>query len=89
LEAGRKFDQPIDGTNLVVLTVASKDELHFAIDQIKAAGICCVVFNEPDDDLGDTAACTEPIEAAQRRIFKRWSLWSEDDRSNKQRGPPM
>jgi hypothetical protein len=88
LEAGRKFDQPIGGSNLVVLTVSSQAELRFAIDQIEAAGIRCVVFHEPDDDLGDTAACTEPLEAAQRRIFRQWGLWLEGDGSNKQRGPP-
>ncbi len=88
LEAGRTFDQPLDGSNLIVLTVESQAELHFAAKQIEAAGIRWVVFNEPDDDYGDTAFCTEPIDGARRWIFKRWNLWSEDGAANKKRDPP-
>jgi hypothetical protein len=39
------------------------------------AEVKCVTFYEPDDGLGYTAACTEPINALNRRLFRRIPLW--------------
>ena len=33
------------------------------------------LFYEPDQHLGFTAACTQPVAAAHRRFFRRLVLW--------------
>lgn len=75
LEAGHKFDQPKELCHLVLLAVPSETHLCFAVAWIEAAGVRCEVFHEPDDEMGYTAACTEPLAAQCRRPFRRFSLW--------------
>jgi hypothetical protein len=75
LEAGRRFRQPETPCNLVVLSVPTERHLHAAVARIESAGIRSAVFYEPDDDLGYTAACTEPVSGPARRIFRRLQLW--------------
>jgi hypothetical protein len=88
LEAGRRFAQPAEPCHLVLLSVASERHLHDAIARAELAGVRCVVFNEPDDNLGDTAACSEPVLARGRRLFQRFSLWRAAEGSLWARGPP-
>ena len=75
LEAGRRFCQPEAVSHLVVLSVRSQAQLRDAAREAEAMGIRCLVFNEPDDGLGHTAACTEPITGMHRPIFRRFRLW--------------
>jgi hypothetical protein len=88
LEAGRCFVQPAEPCNLVVLSVASLAHLHDAIARAEHAGIRCVVFHEPDDGMGDTAACTEPITGDARRVFRRFALWGSRAAYAWARSPP-
>jgi hypothetical protein len=88
LEAGRRFAQPAEPGNLVLLSVPSERHLHDAVVRAELAGIRCVVFNEPDDDLGDTAACTEPVLARGRRVFRYFPLWHAPETGVHARGPP-
>ena len=88
IEAGRRFDQPNPSCNLGVLGVCSEEDLRFAIEAIEIAGIRCAVFYEPDEEKGYTAACTEPVTNLQRRLFRRFPLWSEDGLAQCERGPP-
>jgi hypothetical protein len=88
LEAGSRFAQPSPPSHLVVLAVSSEARLHHAIARIQLAGIRCAVFHEPDDDMGDSAACTEPVSDAHRRIFKRHALWNDPAARQTTRGPP-
>jgi hypothetical protein len=87
LEAGRRF-QPEDGCHLVMLHVPDEIELRLAVQQAEASGIRCALFHEPDDNLGFTAACTEPVVASYRRFFRRYPLWTESEISIAPRGPP-
>jgi hypothetical protein len=34
------------------------------------------LFFEPDDGLGFTAACTEPLTDIKRYLFSRYRLWA-------------
>lgn len=86
LAAGRRF-APDEACHLVVLAVPSRRHLHDAVARIEQAGVRCVAFHEPDDGLGDTAACTEPVRGACRRVFRRYPLWDETA-SSPERGPP-
>jgi hypothetical protein len=88
LEAGRRFAQPAEPGNLVLLSVPSERHLHDAVARAELAGIRCVVFNEPDDHLGDTAACTEPVLARDRRVFRRFPLWVAATERAQARAPP-
>lgn len=88
LEAGSYFEQPSKPCNLVVLSVPSERHLQEAVARVQFAGIRCIVFYEPDDDMGYTAACSEPVQANSRRIFKRFPLWNASNLIKTARGPP-
>jgi hypothetical protein len=68
--------------------VRSEEHLHDAVTRIEMTGIRCAVFYEPDDGMGNTAACTEPISEDRRRIFKRFQLWRNAETKQRERGPP-
>ena len=66
LEAGRRFEQPDEPCQLVLLAVSSEKQLELEVERAQLRGIRWVVFREPDDNLGLTAACTEPIRGSIR-----------------------
>lgn len=90
LEAGHQFTQPPEACHLALIGVPSQEALLGTVAQMAMAGIRCAVFYEPDDALGYTAVCTEPVTGDTRRLFKRFSLWKapEGDDAPPQRGPP-
>jgi hypothetical protein len=87
-EAGKRFDQVETPCHLVLLGVPSERHLHAIVSDCAAVGVRSVVFWEPDDGMGYTAACTEPVTAVQRRLFRRLPLWSPILPAAPQRGPP-
>jgi len=89
LDAGSSFHQPDQKSNLVLLSVANEKHLLDSVDRIEAAGIRCVVFHEPDDEMGYTAACTEPVAGIQRRRFQKFQLWRSEDAIGDARPPPL
>ncbi len=76
LEAGRRFAWPGRSCNLVVLGIATLADLQNAIDRVTLAGVRWALFYEPEDGLGLTAACTEPLNTLLRRLFRNYSLWN-------------
>ena len=76
LEAGFKYPKPDEIINLVLLTVISEKQLFDSLGKLDATGINYALFYEPDDQMGYTAACTEPLTAAHRYEFRRLSLWN-------------
>jgi hypothetical protein len=75
MEAGFKFPKPDPPVNLVLLCVDSESQLLEVLEGIRLRGIRFALFHEPDEDLGFTAACTEPLENRHRREFRNLSLW--------------
>lgn len=73
LEAGRRFPFP-DGTHLVVLAVGDRSQLLDALWQLDRQHISYALFDEPDDGMGYTAACTQCVTA--RRVLRRYPLWT-------------
>jgi hypothetical protein len=71
-----------------VLSVPSERHLHAALADAGMTGIRCAVFYEPDDSMGYTAACTEPIRGHLRRILRRLPLWRAPTAHAWARGPP-
>ena len=76
LEAGNRFEQPAEPCNLVLLGVPSEADLLNEVERLHLSGIQCTLFYEPDQHLGYTAACTQPVQAVQRRFFRRLLLWA-------------
>jgi len=87
LQAGATFLQPAMPAHLVVLAVPSVGALQDALARAAANGVPCVVFHEPDDNLGLTAAASAPLTGAARRVFRRYPLWHAP--GVLPRGPPM
>ena len=89
LEAGFRFQQPVSTCNLVLLGVANEQQLLLAVERIETAGIRCAVFNEPDDEMGYTAACSEPVTREQRRHCRKFPLWGHAGNKADARPPPQ
>ena len=88
LAAGHCFEQPDDSGNLVVLAVPSLAAVYEVSAHCKMTGIRHVLFYEPDEGMGHTALCTEPIMGEARRVFRKLPLWGALDRWHRARGPP-
>jgi hypothetical protein len=74
LMAGNHFEQAEDG-HLVVLTVPNQMALREVSLDCTVHGIRHVLFDEPDDDMGHTALCSEPISGPLRKVFGKLHLW--------------
>jgi hypothetical protein len=89
LAAGWQFAPPATPCHLVVLGVVSEAHLYTVVADAALTGVRCAVFHEPDDGLGATAACSEPIAGAARHVFRRLPLWSVPRALVRARGPPV
>jgi hypothetical protein len=58
--ASTRFGIP-EGHILWITAVQDKDSLARAVHRAERAGVRMATFEEPDDDLGLTAACSEPV----------------------------
>jgi hypothetical protein len=88
LEAGRRFEQPDEPCHLVLLAVSSERDLQFVVEEVELIGVHWVVFHEPDDNLGLTVACTEPIRGTIRRALQHLPLWQPHVLCHGKRDPP-
>jgi hypothetical protein len=77
LEAGRKFANPSDHTNsIIVIGCKNLYQLEKARAIIESNGIRTEMFWEPDfGPLGNTSFGTEPCTEEQRQHFSRFQLW--------------
>ncbi len=83
-QAGARFPQPPEPCHLVVLSVPSQDHLRLAVERLTGeSNIQMETFWEPDDALGFTASCSEPVSGQARRWFKRYPLWGRDQRQGR------
>ena len=74
LEASNHFDLPLIPCNLILLAVHSEYDLLNTVERADMDGVRFYVFHEPDNGLGFTAACSEPISNPGRRLFRRLPL---------------
>jgi hypothetical protein len=59
-----------------LFVVSRKEDLYQIASHLEANDIRFKLFYEPDDDMGETALCTEPITDPERRkLFRRYKLW--------------
>ncbi len=75
LAAGHCFEQPDDSGHLMVMAVPSLAALYEVSARCKVTGIRHVLFYEPDEGMGYTALCTEPIMGEVRRVLRKLPLW--------------
>jgi len=63
--------------------IESEIRLLATLEAMSLRGIQFVLFHEPDDQMGFTAACTEPLTIAYRREFRKFPLWKSVKEVNK------
>jgi hypothetical protein len=78
LESGFAFEKK-DLSNLVML--ALKDDYHLCETKkyLIEHEIPHVEFWEPDENLGLSAICTQPLQDTDRKLFKKFHLWKTPD----------
>lgn len=87
IEVGARFHHP-HGCHLVLLAVPNERALLTAVARLEWHNICFTLFHEPDNNIGNSAACTQPLDATQRRHLRKYNLWQSPINSNPHRGPP-
>ena len=79
-EAGKRFKEPDQISNLVLLDAKNETDLKDIARKLDARGIDFYIFHEPDDDMGHSAICTRPItDHRERAIFRKWDLFKHAD----------
>lgn len=73
--SGAEFGCP-DNCHLVAVHVDGPDGLRDFCERAGMAGVRYCLFHEPDDDMGYTASCTEPVSGASRRPFRGLQMYS-------------
>ena len=76
LEAGFKFQRPDEPVNLVVVGIESEIHLLATLERISLREFQFFLFYEPDEQMGFTAACTQPLSIVYRREFRDFPLWN-------------
>lgn len=80
-QSGAKFGCP-DNCHMVVFEVRDGSELDKFCETAHLSHIKYALFFEPDGDLGNTAACTEPILGDLKVRFRRFQLLGCEPVSN-------
>lgn len=74
-EAGQRWHGDRETCHLILVAVASQQALVDLAARCEARGIGFTLFDEPDDQMGYTALCSEPLRDSRRRVFRRYPLW--------------
>lgn len=80
-EAGSRFGprseaENRESSNLVLLRVRNQDELFALHLRLEDADIQTAMFFEEDDDAGETAFATAPLQDAPRVFFRKLPMWT-------------
>lgn len=77
-ESGAEFGCP-KNCHMVVFEVDGLSGLEQFCETCEHSCVPYVLFYEPDDDLGYTAACTKPITGSARTKFRKFRLFGASD----------
>jgi hypothetical protein len=75
-EAGSRYKEFEESTYLICLGIKNLDKLHKAEQILIDNDIKYHKFYEPDNKLGYTSITTEPLSFEQKRLFKKYRLWT-------------
>jgi hypothetical protein len=75
-EAGQRWHADPSTCWAVVISVETQAELLKLAQRCASRGVEFVMFDEPDDAMGYTALCTEPLHADRRGVLRRYRLWA-------------
>lgn len=79
-EAGKKFQDNQGISSLILLSAEDEDDLKVIAEKLEERGIQYYMFFEPNNEMGYSAICTEPITTNRdRNFFKKWKLYSHAD----------
>jgi hypothetical protein len=67
LEAGFRFERPLQTARLIVLSVPDREALEAAADRLHRYGIDHHMFLEPDFGMGHSALATRPLHLPKDR----------------------
>jgi hypothetical protein len=75
-EAGKIFQDNCGISNLILLSVQDESELKNVARNLDRRGIEFHAFYEPDNQMGYSAICTQPIlDERERSFFRKWNLY--------------
>lgn len=75
-EAGKKFKDEFGISSLILLEAQDENDLKLIAHKLESRGIDFYMFFEPDNGMGFSAICTEPLEDGQHRsFFRKWNLY--------------
>lgn len=76
MEMGYKHTPTPSPTHIVLIGMETQEALVHTADYLTSHNIPHEMFHEPDYDTGFTAIATRPITGSQRKLFKRYSLYT-------------
>jgi hypothetical protein len=77
-EAGKKFADNHGISSLILLSARDREDLENISRKLEEKGIDFYMFFEPDDGMGYSAICSEPIVNPNlRNFFRKWELFTE------------
>lgn len=76
-EAGLRFKAPQNETYLILLAAKDESELKEISMRLEGRGIDHHMFYEPDNAMGFSAICTQPVyDKGDRNFFKKYRLYT-------------
>lgn len=74
-EAGKRTVDP-NISSLILLSARDQEDLEHIAMKLDGKGIGFYMFHEPDNNMGFSAICTEPINDSNlRNFFSKWKLF--------------
>jgi len=75
-EAGKAFNDKLGISSLVLLEARDESDLKSIAEKLEYRNIGFNMFFEPDNSMGHSAICTQPITDNQHRsFFRKWRLY--------------
>jgi len=82
-EAGSRYKDFEESTYLICLGMKNLDYLHKAENMLIQNNIKYHKFYEPDNDIGYSSITTEPLDMVQKKLFKKFRLWTPKVKNHK------
>lgn len=74
LVAGKEFGAG-DRCNIVLNAVRTQSELLHVADYLYSNKILFSLYEEPDENMGHTALCTQEVPIEKKELFKKYNCW--------------